>query len=70
MGIQNMISFEWTMKHLFRNKVHFEVLENSLSELLHYKINIKNILKVRNFNDVTNAPLGEWILSEKRHDLL
>jgi len=38
-----MISFDWTMKRLLRNKANFEVLEGFLSELLRRKIIIKHI---------------------------
>ena len=32
---RSMISFDWAMKRLLRNKANFEVLEGFLSELLH-----------------------------------
>jgi predicted transposase/invertase (TIGR01784 family) len=38
-----MISFDWAMKRLLRNKANFEVLEGFLSELLRRKIIIKSI---------------------------
>ena len=38
-----MISFDWAMKRLLRQKANFEVLEGFLSELLRRKIIIKNI---------------------------
>ena len=38
-----MISFDWAMKRLLRQKANFEVLEGFLSELLCRKIIIKNI---------------------------
>jgi len=43
MKIRNMISFDWAMKRLLRNKANFEVLEGLLTELLHRKIIIKYI---------------------------
>ena len=43
MKTRNMISFDWAMKRLLRNKANFEVLEGFLSELLNRKIIIKNI---------------------------
>ena len=42
---RNMISFDWAMKRLLRNKANFEVLEGFLSELLYRKIIIKNIVE-------------------------
>jgi hypothetical protein len=43
METRSMISFDWAMKRLLRNKANFEVLEGFLSELLRRKIVIKNI---------------------------
>lgn len=43
MKIRSMISFDWAMKRLLRNKANFEVLEGFLSELLRRKIIIKHI---------------------------
>ena len=41
--IRSLISFDWAMKRLLRQKANFEILEGFLSELLHRKIIIKNI---------------------------
>ena len=43
MKTRSMISFDWAMKRLLRNKANFEVLEGFLSELLNRKIVIKHI---------------------------
>ena len=43
MVTRNMITFDWAMKRLLRQKANFEVLEGFLSELLRRKIIIKNI---------------------------
>jgi predicted transposase/invertase (TIGR01784 family) len=40
---RSMISFDWAMKRLLRQKANFEVLEGFLSELLCRKIIIRNI---------------------------
>ena len=40
---RSMISFDWAMKRLLRNKANFEVLEGFLSELLFRKIVIRHI---------------------------
>jgi len=40
---RSMISFDWAMKRLLRNKANFEVLEGFLSELLRRKIIINHI---------------------------
>ena len=43
METRSMISFDWAMKRLLRQKANFEVLEGFLSELLRRKILIKHI---------------------------
>ena len=43
MTTRSMISFDWAMKRLLREKANFEVLEGFLSELLRRKIIIKHI---------------------------
>jgi len=43
MKTRSMVSFDWAMKRLLRNKANYEVLEGFLSELLRRKIIIKNI---------------------------
>jgi predicted transposase/invertase (TIGR01784 family) len=40
---RSMISFDWAMKRLLRQKAGFEVLEGFLSELLYRKIKIRHI---------------------------
>jgi predicted transposase/invertase (TIGR01784 family) len=45
MKTRTMVSFDWAMKRLLRNKANFEVLEGFLSELLRRKIIIRNILE-------------------------
>jgi len=41
--VRSMISFDWAMKRLLRQKANFEVLEGFLSELLRRKVIIKHI---------------------------
>jgi len=43
MTTRSMISFDWALKRLLRNKAHFGVLEGFLSELLRQKITITSI---------------------------
>ena len=43
MAPRSMISFDWAMKRLLRNKANFDILEGFLSELLRRKIIIKSI---------------------------
>jgi hypothetical protein len=45
MTARSMISFDWAMKRLLRNKANFEVLEGFLSELLRRQIIVKNIVE-------------------------
>jgi hypothetical protein len=40
-----LVSFDWAMKRLLRNKVNYEVIEGFLSALLDHKISITNILE-------------------------
>ncbi|NIM16746.1 MAG: Rpn family recombination-promoting nuclease/putative transposase [Candidatus Aminicenantes bacterium] len=44
-GVQKLISFDWAIKRLLRNKASFAIFEGFLSELLHDDIKIKNILE-------------------------
>jgi predicted transposase/invertase (TIGR01784 family) len=43
MKTRTLVSFDWAIKRLLRNKANFEVLEGFLSELLRRKIVIKSI---------------------------
>jgi predicted transposase/invertase (TIGR01784 family) len=45
METRSMISFDWAMKRLLRQKANYEVLEGFLSELIRRKIIIKNIIE-------------------------
>ena len=45
MNTRSMISFDWALKRLLRNKANFGVLEGFLSELLRQKIIVNNILE-------------------------
>jgi predicted transposase/invertase (TIGR01784 family) len=40
-----LVSFDWAVKRLLRNKVNFEVVEGFLSELLGRQIKISNVLE-------------------------
>jgi predicted transposase/invertase (TIGR01784 family) len=42
---RSLVSFDWAIKRLLRNKANFEVLEGFLSELLYRKIRIKQIIE-------------------------
>ena len=54
MTTRSMISFDWAMKRLLRNKANFEVLEGFLSELLRRKIIIKQIGESESNKDSEN----------------
>ena len=42
---RKLISFDWAIKRLLRNKASFTIFEGFLSELLHDNIKIKNLLE-------------------------
>ena len=42
---RRLVSFDWALKNLLRNKANFEILEGFFSELLQRDIKIKNILE-------------------------
>jgi predicted transposase/invertase (TIGR01784 family) len=42
---RKLISFDWAIKRLLRNKASFSIFEGFLSELLHDDIKIKNLLE-------------------------
>ena len=42
---KKLISFDWAIKKLLRNKANFVVLEGFLNELLFDDIKIKNIIE-------------------------
>jgi hypothetical protein len=43
MGERVLISFDYAMKLVLRNKIDFEILEGFLSELLNCDVSVKNI---------------------------
>ncbi|KAA6344454.1 hypothetical protein EZS27_007900, partial [termite gut metagenome] len=46
-----LVSFDWAMKRLLRNKANFEVLEGFLSVLLKRSIKIERILESESNQD-------------------
>ncbi|MEI7671333.1 MAG: Rpn family recombination-promoting nuclease/putative transposase [Deltaproteobacteria bacterium] len=42
---RQLVSFDWALKNLLRNKANFEILEGFFSELLQQDIKIKNIIE-------------------------
>ena len=44
-GQRKLISFDWAMKYLLRNKAHFAILEGFLSELLGKEVVIQELLE-------------------------
>jgi hypothetical protein len=40
-----LVSFDWAVKKLLRNKANFDVLEGFLSELLNFDVKIEQILE-------------------------
>jgi predicted transposase/invertase (TIGR01784 family) len=45
---RKLVSFDWALKHILCSKVHFEILEGFLSELLLDNIKILDIFKSKN----------------------
>lgn len=43
--MRKLITFDWAIKHILRNKANFDILEGFLSELLKQAIHIKDILE-------------------------
>ena len=48
---RRLISFDWAMKHLLRNKANFTIFEGFLSELLRDDIKIINFLESENIRE-------------------
>ncbi len=72
---RQLVSFDWALKNLLRNKANFEILEGFFSELLLQEIKIKNILesegnkqtcddKSNRVDLLAEAAAGELILIE------
>lgn len=75
----NLISFDWAIKKLLRNKANFDVLEGFLSELLGYDVYVEEILESEsNKNDpedksnrvdiLVRTHEGELMLVEVQND--
>ncbi len=75
----NLVSFDWAVKKLLRNKANFDVLEGFLSELLGFDVSIEHILesegnkqhKHDKFNCVdilVRSKEGELMLVEVQND--
>src|SRR5271154_1581673 len=43
--MNRLVTFDWAVKNLLRNKANFDVLEGFLSELLKTKIRIEQVLE-------------------------
>jgi predicted transposase/invertase (TIGR01784 family) len=79
MKTRSLVSFDWAMKRLLRNKANFEVLEGFLSELLRRDIVIKKILesesnkedkedKYNRVDILVEADDSELVIIELQHD--
>jgi predicted transposase/invertase (TIGR01784 family) len=44
-NMRTLVSFDWAMKKILRNKANFDIVEGFLSELLRREVKIKNILE-------------------------
>ncbi len=76
---RKLVSFDWAMKKILREKANFEILEGFLSELLYFDIKIEEILESEankddefdKFNRVdmlVKNNKGELILIELQHN--
>jgi hypothetical protein len=74
-----LVSFDWAIKRLLRNKADFDVLEGFLSELLERKVKIKQILesesnqespdlKYNRVDVLVEDDLGELIIIEVQYE--
>ncbi len=52
---RKLISFDWVLKRMLRNKSDFTIVEGFLSELLHENIKIKSILESESSREVKDA---------------
>jgi len=77
---RQLVTFDWALKNLLRNKANFEILEGFFSELLLQDIKIKTILESesnkQSIDDKSNrvdmlveAHGGELILVELQVDI-
>ncbi len=69
---RRLVSFDWVMKQLLRNKADFVIFEGFLSELLHDDIKIKNLLESESNreskNDKTNRV--DILVENSREELI
>ena len=52
--MRKYVSFDWALKHIFRNKANFVILEGFLSELLKDDIRIDSVLESESNRDSAN----------------
>ena len=76
---RTLISFDWALKKLLRNRANFEILEGFLSVLLEEDITVKNILesesnaefavqKINQVDLIAEIGTGELILIEIQYN--
>ena len=58
---RKLITFDWAMKRLLRNKANFEILEGLINHIYpeYY------LIRINNFNRVAASSLDEWYTSSK-----
>jgi len=72
MTTRSMISFDWALKRLLRNKANFGVLEGFLTELLRQKITITTILESESNQQHENDKYNkvDLLVENDKHELI
>lgn len=72
MAERELVSFDWAIKKLLRNKANFDILEGFLSELLKDEIKIIQILESETNKEHSNEkiPLQLKVLKRQRKHLM
>ncbi|HLP61524.1 MAG TPA: Rpn family recombination-promoting nuclease/putative transposase, partial [Candidatus Deferrimicrobium sp.] len=69
---RKLVSFDWVMKQLLRNKADFVIFEGFLSELLHDDIKIKSLLESESNGDSKNDKTNrvDILVENSREELI
>ncbi len=62
---RKLITFDWAMKRLLRNKANFEILEGLINHIYpeYY------LIRINNFNRVAASSLDEWVYFLKNEEI-
>ncbi|MCP5108169.1 MAG: hypothetical protein GY950_32580 [bacterium] len=69
---RRLISFDWAMKRLLRNKANFTIFEGFLSELLYENIKIKGLLESESNRETKNDKSNhvDMLVENSREELI